>query len=178
MCKAAVSHKKLDSLVSLFADIGFLCSELQFKEDGRNHLLLCKYVRKEQGWAMPRSIDTALSNLDNELGKLSFPNDLKDSLAACSTFWFRTLGVHDDPRVRSLKRKKIRQTIRGKVILGHYERPFCFISSENGESYFCLKGDLPKEIADGTTLVFDAIPSFDKKKNKESWKAINIRSEG
>jgi MoaA/NifB/PqqE/SkfB family radical SAM enzyme len=35
-----------------------------------------------------------------------------------------------------------------------------------------LKSDLPKEITDGATLIFDAIPSFDKKKNKESWKAL------
>jgi hypothetical protein len=42
--------------------------------------------------------------------------------------------------------------------------------------HFCLKKDLPKNIIDGATLNFDAIPSFDKKRNKESWKAINIRS--
>ena len=178
MCKAALSHKKLDSLVSLFANIGFLCSELQLKEEARNHLLLCKYVSEEQGWSIPRSINMALSNLDSELGQLAFPTDLKDSLTACKTIWFRILGVHDDPRVLSLKRKKIRQTLRGKLILGNSERSFCFISSEGGDSYFCLKSDLPKEITDGTTLVFDAIPSFDKKKNKESWKAVNIRSVG
>jgi len=178
MCKAAASHKKLDSLVSLFADIGFLCSELQLRKDARNHLLLCKYVREEQRWSIPHSIDTALSSLNKELAELAFPTDLKDSLATCRTFWFRTLGVHDDPRVQSLERKKIRQTLRGKLILGHAERPFCFISSESGDSFFCLKSDLPKEITDGATLVFDAIPSFDKKKNKESWKAVNIRSVG
>ena len=70
MCKAAVSHKKLDSLVSLFFDIGFLCSELRLKEEARNHLLLCKFVRKEKGWPIPQSIDQALSNLNNELESL------------------------------------------------------------------------------------------------------------
>ena len=178
MCKAAASHKKLDSLVSLFSDIGFLCSELQLKEDARNHLLLCRSIREEQGWSMPRSIEVALLNLDNELSEFSFPTNLKDSLAACEPFWFRTLGVRDDPRAQSLKRKKIRQTLRGKLILGHSERPFCFISSESGDSFFCLKSELPNGVSDGTILVFDAVPSFDKKKNKESWKAVNIRSTG
>ncbi len=176
MCKAAASHKKLESLVSLFADIGVLCSELQLRKDARNHLLLCKYVREEQGWSIPHSIETALSNFNKELAELAFPTDLKDSLEACRTFWFRTLGVHDDPRAQSLKGKKIRQTLRGRLILGHSDRPFCFISSESGESYFCLKSDLPQAITDGTILIFDAAPSFDKKKNKESWKAVNIRS--
>lgn len=175
MCKAAVSQKKLDILVSLFFDIGFLCSELRLKEEARNHLLLCKFVREEKGWPIPQSIDQALSNLNNKLVKFACPKDLKDSLEACKAFWFRTLGIHEDPRLQSLKGKKIRQTLLGRLILGHSERAFCFIFSENGDSFFCLKNDLPKDVTDGATLVFDAIPSFDKKKNKESWKAINIR---
>ena len=60
--------------------------------------------------------------------------------------------------------------------MGHAERSFCFITAEGGQSYFCLKADLPKGIADGANLVFDAVPSFDKKKNKEAWKAVNVRA--
>lgn len=176
MCRAAVSHKKLESLVSLFSDIGFLCSELKLGEDARNHLLLCKYVREEQGWSIPRSIEIALSNLDNEGSEQISSTNLKDSLTACRAFWFRTIGVQDDPRAQSIRSKKIKQTLQGKLILGHSEKPFCFISSANGNSYFCFKSDLPKGITDGASLVFDAIPSLDKKKQKESWKAINIRS--
>lgn len=56
------------------------------------------------------------------------------------------------------------------------EKPFCFIASDNGDSYFCLKADLPQDIADGAVLAFDAVPSFDKKKNRRSWKAVNVRS--
>jgi len=116
--------------------------------------------------------------LDKELANPAFPTNLNDCLGVCRRFWFRILGVQDDPRVQSLKGKKIREAITGKLILGHSERPFCFISSAGGESFFCLKSDLPKEITDGATLVFDVIPSFDKKKNNESWKAVNIRSVG
>jgi hypothetical protein len=43
------------------------------------------------------------------------------------------------------------------------------------QSFFCYKSDLPPDITDGNEVTFDAIPSFDKKKNKESWKASNIR---
>jgi hypothetical protein len=132
MCRAAVSHKKLESLVSLFSDIGFLCSELKLRENARNHLLLCKYVREEQGWSIPRSIETALSNLDNEGSEQSSSTNLKDSLTACRAFWFRTIGVQDDPRAQPIRSKKIKQTLQGKLILGHSEKPFCFISSANG----------------------------------------------
>lgn len=176
MCKAAVSHKKLDSLVTLFSDIGFVCRALHLREDARNHLLLCKYVREEQEWSIPFSIDRAISELNAELPELFTRSNCRDMLAVCKAFWFRTLGVNDDPRVHSLEGKKIKQSLRGKLILGQSERPFCFISMESGDSYFCLKSDLPKDITEGAILVFDAIPSFDKKKSKESWKAVNIRS--
>jgi len=62
-------------------------------------------------------------------------------------------------------------------MLGPPERMFCFIVSKTGDSYFCFKADLPEDITDKAILVFDAIPSFDKKKNKQSWKAINIRTD-
>jgi len=42
-------------------------------------------------------------------------------------------------------------------------------------TFYCSKNNLPSEISDGTKVVFDAIPSFDRKKQKESWKAVNIR---
>jgi len=63
----------------------------------------------------------------------------------------------------------------GKVSLGLRDLPFCFINSKDGQSFFCSKTDLPPDVREGGELVFDAIPSFDKKKNQESWKASNIR---
>jgi hypothetical protein len=175
MCKAALSHNKLDSLVTLFSDIAFLCRELKLNEQARNHLLLCKYVRDEQGWSIPVSIEVALGELDVELAQVIRHANLRDSILACKIFWHDTLGLRDDLQTQSLKNKKIKKTLQGKLILGNQDRPFCFISTENRDSFFCFKSDLPKEINDGTALIFDAIPSFDKKKNRESWKAVNIR---
>jgi hypothetical protein len=40
---------------------------------------------------------------------------------------------------------------------------------------FCIKSDLPGNIHDGEEIIFDAIPSFDKKKNQQSWKARGIK---
>lgn len=91
MCKAALSNKKLELLVSLFSDIGFLCQETELKEDTRNHLVLCKHIREEQGWSIPQSINSALAKLDNELSEIAPPVDLKSALAACQKFWLRTV---------------------------------------------------------------------------------------
>jgi tetratricopeptide (TPR) repeat protein len=173
MCKAAVSHKKLPLLVTLFSDIGFLCSTLHQTEHATHHFQLCRSIRQEQGWSIPHSIEMALISVDNDPNQVS--PGLKESLAKCRVFWLMTLGVQDDRSVRSLKNKKIISGLQGKLQLGDPKKPFCFIFAEKGESYFCLKNDLPVEMVDGALLSFDVIPSFDKKKNKESWRAINIR---
>ncbi|MGH8544346.1 MAG: tetratricopeptide repeat protein [Gammaproteobacteria bacterium] len=176
MCKAAASHKRLESLVSLFSDIGFLCNERQLKEEARNHLTLCKYIREEKGWSISNSLNSALANLDNELSNVAAPTDLVTALEACKKFWFRSVGAVEESHRPSLKNRGIRRMLQGKLSMGQPDKSFCFISSANRESYFSLKGDLPKGATNGAMLEFDAIPSFDKKKNRESWKAVNIRT--
>jgi tetratricopeptide (TPR) repeat protein len=176
MCKAAAFNKKLDSLVTLFSDMGVLCNELGMKEESTNHLLLCKYVREEEGWSIPQSIDFTLSKLNHDISNGPVPGNIKEALAACRELWFRTLGLHDEHRLQAPKSKGMRKRLQGKLVLGRSDRPFCFISSEGGESFFCLKVDLPQDMIDGGIVFFDAIPSFDKKKRRESWKAINVRS--
>jgi hypothetical protein len=54
-------------------------------------------------------------------------------------------------------------------------RPFCFIVTENGEDIFCVNSNLPENSNNGDEVIFDAIPSYDKKKQRDSWKAINLR---
>ncbi|GAI31414.1 unnamed protein product, partial [marine sediment metagenome] len=66
MYQAASGHSKLESMVSLFVDIGILCKELGKYEEARAHLVLCKYVRNEKGWTVPEPI----INTVNDLNKL------------------------------------------------------------------------------------------------------------
>lgn len=175
MCKAALSNKKLELLVVLFSDIGLLCQKTEMKEDARNHLMLYKHIKEEKGWSVPQTISSAISVLDKELPNIAAPADLNAALAECQKFWRRTVGAQYDSREPSLKSRGLKRMLKGKLKLGPSERPYCFILSDNRESYFCRKSDLPNGTPDGAPLQFDAIPSFDKKKNRESWKAVNIR---
>lgn len=177
MCKAAVSNKKLDLLVSLFSDMGCLCSELKMYEDARDHLLLSKFIRQAQGWSIPASVCSCISDLNHALEEVSPPIDLKVCLAKCRKFWFNILGVRDNPQIQSMKHKRIRKSLRGKLKLGPTGREYCFISSEGEESFFCFKSDLHQDFNEGQNVIFDAISSFDKKKQRQSWKAVNIRAE-
>lgn len=176
MCKAALSNKKLELLVSLFSDIGFLCYKTELKQDARNHFVLCRYIREEQGWSIPQTVTSAIIELDKELSDLGGSVAPNRALSECQTFWRKTVGALHDPREALLKSREVMRMLKGKLKMGPPERPYCFLLSDNRESYFCRKSDLPDGATDGVMLQFDAMPSFDKKKNQESWKAINVRT--
>jgi len=175
MYQAASGHSKLESMVSLFADIGILCKDLGKYEEARAHLVLCKYVRDEKGWTVPGPMTNTTNELNKIIGNNKEPSSLKEALSICRTEWSKLLGEENDLKNSSYNHRKAKKGLVGKVSLGRDDRPFCFIIVEDAQSFFCYKSDLPPDIADGNEVTFDAIPSFDKKKNKESWKASNIR---
>jgi len=65
--------------------------------------------------------------------------------------------------------------VKGKITLGRPDHPYCFITLEDGESVFCYKDILPPGINHGDMVILDARPSWDQKKNKQGWKAQNVR---
>jgi tetratricopeptide (TPR) repeat protein len=175
MYQAASGHSKLESMVSLFVDIGMLCKELGKYEEARAHFVLCKYIRDEKGWTIPESIINIVNDLNRIIGNNNEPSSIKEALSICRTEWSNLLDKENDLKNLSYKKRKVKKGLIGKVSLGRDDRPFCFIIAEDEQSFFCYKSDLPPDITDGNEVTFDAIPSFDKKKNKESWKASNIR---
>jgi len=176
MYKAANSHSKLQTMVSLFEDIGILCKELGKNEEAIAHLILCKNIRYENNWSVSDSVLDSIFELNKILGDYIESDSLKEVLNNCRSYWKKSLGEEVVVRKVPYDKRKVRKELVGKVNLGNIDRPFCFIIAENNESFFCFKSDLPSNVEDGNKVTFDAIPSFDKKKNKESWKASNIRS--
>ncbi len=175
MYQAASGQSKLESMVSLFADIGMLCKELAKYEEARAHLVLCKYVRNEKGWTVPEPIINTVDDLNRIIGNNKEPSSLKEALSICRREWSQLLCKGSDSESLSYKNRKVKKGLVGKVNLCRRDHPFCFIIARDEQSFFCYKSDLPPDTIDGTEVSFDAIPSFDKKKNKESWKASNIR---
>lgn len=175
MYQAASGYSKLESMVSLFVDIGMLCKELGKYEEARAHLVLCKCVRNEKGWTLPESIINIVNDLNRIIGNNKEPSSLKEAISICRSEWSQLLCKESDLKNLSYKNRKVKKRLVGKVSLGRSDRPFCFIIAKDEQSFFCYKSDLPPDITDGNEVTFDAIPSFDNKKNKESWKASNIR---
>ncbi|PXF61627.1 MAG: hypothetical protein C4B59_03510 [Candidatus Methanogaster sp.] len=175
MYQAASSNSKLAVMVSLFEDIGMLCKEMGKNEEARAHLVLCKNIRYEESWSVHESVLDSINELNKIIGDNNEPNSIKEALNICRSYWKDLLGEESVSKSRSRDKRKIRKSLLGKVSLGLMDRPFCFIITKDDESIFCFKSDLPSGIEDGGRVTFDAIPSFDRKKNKKSWKASNIR---
>jgi len=173
MYQAASSNYKLESMVTLFFDIGQLCNNLGKHKEARAHLLLCKYVREDKGWGISDQMLELIISVSIHLDDIG-PTTLKESYAECKIEWNNVLGVQGQTPNAS-KQREIRRNIFGIVNSIRDDRTFCFINLGSEESLFCTKSDLPANIKNGDKVIIDAIPSFDKKKNKDSWRAINIR---
>lgn len=173
MYQAANNHPKLEAMVTLFVDIGNLCKEIGKNEAARAHLALCKFVRDEQGWSIPYSIISTIAEVNKLIGNNNEPTSLKEALILCRGEWKKVTGKNE--KLSLQKGRKLRRELTGRINLGKPDQPFCFIIGKDNESFFCFKSDLPQGLKDGDEVIFNAIPSFDKKKNKESWKAVDIR---
>lgn len=126
---------------------------------------------KLPGWPIPEIISTSLSEL-NPVGDDTFPLTKQETLSYCRKEWESTLGLNTSRS--TAPQREPRSGLTGKIFLCDATRPFCFIRGDNNESFFCLKSDLPDGVKDEEMLSFTALPSFDKKKNKDSWKATDI----
>ena len=176
MYQAASRNSKLELMVSLFEDIGMLCKEMGKNEEARIHLILCNNVRHEQNWSINESALSNINELNGIIGNSDEPNSLKEALNICRSYWKILVDDERTPKGRLKDKRKIRKDILGKISFGRSDQPFCFITVEGEESIFCYKSDLPHDVGNGDEILFDAIPSFDKKKNKQSWKASNIQN--
>src|SRR3989338_1485435 len=160
MYQAANSHPKLEAMVTLLVDIGNLCKELGKNEEARAHFTLCKYVRDEQGWSIPHSIGSTIDELNKLIGNSYEPTSLKEALNLCRNEWKRVAGKEEK---LSLQRdRKSRRELAGRVNSGKTNQPFCFIITQDKESFFCFKSDLHNDIKNNEEVIFNAVPSFDK----------------
>ncbi len=170
LCRAAlVNQGKLETMVSLFEDVGSLLKEIGKYEESRAHLLLSRFIRTNHKWSLKEPLLKAILDVKRLINKDNDPTSLQEALKICKNFWEKT-----NPDQSSKITRPSRNELIGTLSLGAQERPFCFINIAN-ESIFCFKSDLPANAQEGQIVIFDAKPSYDKKKSKESWKAINIR---
>lgn len=175
MYKSASTSRKIETCVNLYEDICAVCIELGKYREGRDHLLLSKLVRFEHGWNVSDELEERLIDLNKRVGSDPQNQNLSHTLSLCKECWSKTLhGDSEKPQDHDIKSQMLKNII-GKITLGRSDRPYCFINTPDKKAVFCFKSDLSSDIQDGDEVIFNAVPSFDRKKNQESWKACAVR---
>lgn len=168
LIKAAVAPPMKPELkVTLFSDIGSLLVQFKNPEQAIEHFRLAKAVREEQGWGLG-DLNEKIANLG---GDLNGKNEIRTLIGKCQNIWQGFLPKDSSSSVND----KTTKGLIGKVTGLIEGRPFCFIKTQDNQSYFCSTVDLPSATTVNQIVKFDVKPSFDKKKNKETFKAVNIR---
>jgi tetratricopeptide (TPR) repeat protein len=167
LIKAAISPPMKPELkVTLFYEIGSTLIQMNNTEHAILHFKLVKSIREEQGWGLG-DINVKIKNLGGDINE---NNDVKSLFNLCQKLWHGYMPMFSS----NSESKNKMQGLIGKVTSLIDGRPFCFIRTQSNESYFCSTSDLPKGTITNQLVRFDIKPSFNKKKNEETFKAINI----
>jgi tetratricopeptide (TPR) repeat protein len=173
MYQAASLSFKLDSIVTLLHEISLLCKDLNRIEESYYHMMLFKYIRENNKWLVKEDVDKFLLEAETTLHLTSTPN-FKEVLRQCRKYWAQVTTIVDaQRRQQGQSNKKPIKILSGYLVQVKDNKPFCFIKTTD-ESFFCYKSDIKGEAKEGLKVQFNIIPSFDKKKNKESCRAINV----
>jgi len=121
-------------------------------------------------WAIPSELQQRLESM-----KISSVNDsMEELLYRCSLHWnnseLRAIPIqHTTEVVEPIERGVI-----GTIFLGPTERDYFFINPPGKDGYIGFKQELNHPIQDRSEVRFDVVPSFNKKRNEWSMKAVNV----
>jgi hypothetical protein len=77
--------------------------------------------------------------------------------------------------VQHEREKPLAEGVVGRIFLGHPEREYFFINPPDADGYIGFKNELTWAPEDLSQVVFDVVPSFNRKKNEWAAKAVNVR---
>jgi len=167
LCKAALSNSKLEMMIKLFSDIAEICIDNKDLRKAQSHYYLEKFIREDNSWPVPTSLTESIHALDKNFINGQVNQSKQQALSSCKSFWNETCGIDKSKSVK-------KSGLVGKITVVK-EKSFCFVNTKDGLSAICFPKDISGDVNNGDMVTFDIISSFDKKKNKESWKAIKIK---
>ncbi|MGG0569096.1 hypothetical protein ABE033_10380 [Priestia megaterium] len=169
MYKAACFAFRLEGTIGMIQDIVTINTELNRIEEAFYHLHLYKAIRERNKWKVPEQV---LKQLEDISEKQDYPYEVSfnEARRRCETYWGKNQKNLDFRK----KGHKVKKGLNGRLTRLKVGVPFCFIQTNDKDSFFCYVSDIPGKVNEGAKVTFDVIPAFDKKKQKESWKATNI----
>lgn len=161
--RAAIEKGKLHMKINLFKKISeLLQNEETEKEYYKQHLLLRARIHLENGWNFPPDLEEQLDKEKIDLGNVNNATEVYNQLFS---YWEKLAGVEENRQ-------------QGKIHYLHNNGKSGMITGDDQKEYFFgmrqIKGDKSK-IEPGAKVEFEMIIGFDKKRNRPSNMAENIK---
>lgn len=168
LCEVVLSPQGNQYKLGYFLTLAEVALARQNPLAAAESLALAKVVRQEQDWSIP----ARLIQLENETKRMlkaqnllwpDLPTDSKSLTRICAQRWKADTTA-------GLKR------ITGRIGRIDLDKKHTFIHRDDGEKpVFVLLRELPRGCQEGTKVNFALKPSFDRKKNEESFQAVDVR---
>jgi len=160
--------------VNLFCLIARIAESRGDIDNAVRHALLAARLREDEGWQLPTELSDLLLRLP-----ISEPTpSLGELEAACRKGRCGNKAGESEvePRNHDDSNEVIGESVTGIVSMRQPDAPFAFIkTSKFQEPVFVVVKDLPEGSRhDGAEVRFTAVKSFDRKKNREGIRAMQV----
>lgn len=169
VCQALQSRQEDKYKLGSFETLARLAIQMNKLEISAAHIALAKSVREQEGWKIPSELiqleqqtKAAFQKRQQEYPKL--PNDHRVLSRQCLQYW-------REGSAEGLER------FSGVIMRIIPEKKFTFIQPDGGgENIFVFLKELPRDcIYEGVHVEYSLEKSFDQKKNRDSFRAIQVR---
>ncbi|MGB5056866.1 MAG: tetratricopeptide repeat protein [Nitrospirales bacterium] len=169
MCEAVSNQQDDEYKLGYFVTLGRISVALNRFDIAAEHVELARSVRINNNWSIPADLMQLEEAVQDGLSKQGqvwpvLPKDLNKLSRICQQRWKEGANAG-------------LEFVRGTLGAISPNRPFAFIKQdEGGEDVFVIVKHVPTKCArEGARLEFTLKNSYDKKKNRESLQAANIR---
>lgn len=171
MGQAAKAGQRLEYMVGYFVDMGDIFRSIGRTDAARDHYMFATAIRMRKSWPIPPDLQKRL----NDMEVLSIDDSVEELQYRCSMQWHECEGLGKSPEPKSSHEEQVQETLVGTIFLGPANREYFFINPPESDGYIGFKNELPEAFDDRSQVKFDVVPTFNKKRNEWSTKAVNVR---
>ncbi len=166
-CKAALAFGEDKAKVNLFVLLAELGLALDHVEFAAYHIALTKSIRSREGWPVKEDLmrlERQVNATSVDIGPILLSADSRQLFSACQTEWRKYVTA-----------RRARHT--GRICNLPDGKNFAFIAPDTGgENIHVFLREIPRAAQTlGARVEYSLEPSFDHKKNRESFRAVDVR---
>lgn len=171
LIKSVKGSQKPEYLVGYYADLGDAFKKIGKNDEARIHYLLAASVRVKNNWSIPPKLQESLDNMQID----SVGVNIDELISNCNDCWMKYSNNVNGFKKQISEEKPLETDVEGIIYLGIESRDYFFINPPDSEGIIGFKNELTENFKDRSQVIFDIVPSFNKKRNEWSSKAINVR---